>query len=82
MQRSLIYNSFSFQGWQPGIQNGAVEWDDDWDMFEDEGKLYQFFLCLQCLDSNRVAFRSSQLEDKCVHRFFYGEIHMSMYLCI
>ncbi|CAN6463969.1 unnamed protein product [Victoria cruziana] len=24
-------------GWQPGIQNGAVEWDDDWDKFEDEG---------------------------------------------
>ncbi|XP_031475946.1 uncharacterized protein LOC116247775 isoform X1 [Nymphaea colorata] len=24
-------------GWQPGIQIGAVEWDDDWDKFEDEG---------------------------------------------
>ncbi|KAL4186434.1 hypothetical protein AMTRI_Chr09g14120 [Amborella trichopoda] len=24
-------------GWQPGIQEGAAEWDDDWDKFEDEG---------------------------------------------
>ncbi|CAN6481585.1 unnamed protein product [Victoria cruziana] len=24
-------------GWQPGIQEDAAEWDDDWDKFEDEG---------------------------------------------
>lgn len=24
-------------GWQPGIQQNAAEWDDDWDKFEDEG---------------------------------------------
>lgn len=24
-------------GWQPGIQENAAEWDDDWDKFEDEG---------------------------------------------
>ncbi|XP_058090584.1 uncharacterized protein LOC131237000 [Magnolia sinica] len=24
-------------GWQPGIQEGATVWDEDWDKFEDEG---------------------------------------------
>ncbi|KAF3434871.1 hypothetical protein FNV43_RR21958 [Rhamnella rubrinervis] len=24
-------------GWQPGIQHGAADWDEDWDKFEDEG---------------------------------------------
>ncbi|KAM1145229.1 hypothetical protein ACFX2I_037189 [Malus domestica] len=24
-------------GWQPGIQEGAAVWDEDWDKFEDEG---------------------------------------------
>ncbi|KAG0460406.1 hypothetical protein HPP92_020703 [Vanilla planifolia] len=24
-------------GWQPGIAEGAVDWDEDWDKFEDEG---------------------------------------------
>ncbi|OAY50295.1 epidermal growth factor receptor substrate 15-like 1 isoform X2 [Manihot esculenta] len=24
-------------GWQPGIQEGAAAWDEDWDKFEDEG---------------------------------------------
>ncbi|XP_035540783.1 epidermal growth factor receptor substrate 15-like 1 isoform X1 [Juglans regia] len=24
-------------GWQPGIQEGAADWDQDWDKFEDEG---------------------------------------------
>ena len=24
-------------GWQPGIQENAAQWDDDWDKFEDEG---------------------------------------------
>ncbi|GLJ06911.1 hypothetical protein SUGI_0052270 [Cryptomeria japonica] len=24
-------------GWQPGIQETAAQWDDDWDKFEDEG---------------------------------------------
>ncbi|CAN8292195.1 unnamed protein product [Cochlearia groenlandica] len=24
-------------GWQPGIQEGAALWDEDWDKFEDEG---------------------------------------------
>lgn len=24
-------------GWQPGIPEGAVDWDEDWDKFEDEG---------------------------------------------
>lgn len=24
-------------GWQPGIQEGAVDWDEEWDKFEDEG---------------------------------------------
>lgn len=24
-------------GWQPGIQEGAADWDEDWDKFDDEG---------------------------------------------
>ncbi|CAK9137036.1 unnamed protein product [Ilex paraguariensis] len=24
-------------GWQPGIQGGAADWDEDWDKFSDEG---------------------------------------------
>ncbi|XP_031283146.1 epidermal growth factor receptor substrate 15-like 1 isoform X1 [Pistacia vera] len=24
-------------GWQPGIQEGTADWDEDWDKFEDEG---------------------------------------------
>ncbi|KAK9286711.1 hypothetical protein L1049_015114 [Liquidambar formosana] len=24
-------------GWQPGIQEGAADWDEDWDKFEDDG---------------------------------------------
>ncbi|XP_024536277.1 epidermal growth factor receptor substrate 15-like [Selaginella moellendorffii] len=24
-------------GWQPGLQENAVEWDEDWDKFDDEG---------------------------------------------
>ncbi|KAG7975649.1 hypothetical protein I3843_06G109800 [Carya illinoinensis] len=24
-------------GWQPGVQQGAADWDEDWDKFEDEG---------------------------------------------
>jgi len=26
-------------GWEPGKQEGAIEWDEDWDKFEDEGKI-------------------------------------------
>ena len=28
---------FIFEGWQPGIQETAADWDEDWDKFEDEG---------------------------------------------
>uniref|UniRef100_A0A1D1Y914 Putative calcium-binding protein C800.10c n=1 Tax=Anthurium amnicola TaxID=1678845 RepID=A0A1D1Y914_9ARAE len=24
-------------GWQPGVQEGAADWDEDWDKFEDKG---------------------------------------------
>ncbi|GAB4833023.1 hypothetical protein Ancab_007046 [Ancistrocladus abbreviatus] len=27
-------------GWQPGIQEGAAVWDEDWDKFEDEGLIF------------------------------------------
>ena len=29
----------SCTGWQPGMQENAAEWDDDWDKFQDEGLL-------------------------------------------
>lgn len=35
---------FSNKGWQPGIQVGAADWDEDWDKFEDEGMLEEFIL--------------------------------------
>ncbi|KAL9238074.1 hypothetical protein vseg_012549 [Gypsophila vaccaria] len=28
------------KGWQPGIQEGAAVWDEEWDKFEDEGLLF------------------------------------------
>ncbi|KAK9756631.1 hypothetical protein RND81_01G110600 [Saponaria officinalis] len=28
------------KGWQPGIQEGASVWDEEWDKFEDEGLLF------------------------------------------
>jgi len=31
----LLFNYL--EGWQPGIQEGAVDWDEEWDKFEDEG---------------------------------------------
>ncbi|KAL6959808.1 hypothetical protein U1Q18_039960 [Sarracenia purpurea var. burkii] len=27
-------------GWQPGIQEGASDWDENWDKFEDEGFIF------------------------------------------
>ena len=24
-------------GWQPGIQEGTADWDENWDKFEDDG---------------------------------------------
>ncbi|CAF2256704.1 unnamed protein product [Brassica napus] len=27
-------------GWQPGIQEGAALWDEEWDKFEDEGTIF------------------------------------------
>lgn len=30
-------NNLFPKGWQPGAQEGAVNWDEDWDKFEDEG---------------------------------------------
>ena len=31
------YLSPLYSGWQPGIQENAAQWDEDWDKFEDEG---------------------------------------------
>lgn len=28
------------KGWQPGIQEGAAVWDEEWDKFEDDGLLF------------------------------------------
>ncbi|KAL2895207.1 hypothetical protein RDABS01_011116 [Bienertia sinuspersici] len=28
------------KGWQPGIQEGAAVWDEEWDKFDDEGLLF------------------------------------------
>ncbi|GMH04679.1 hypothetical protein Nepgr_006519 [Nepenthes gracilis] len=28
------------KGWQPGIQEGAAIWDEDWDKFDDEGLVF------------------------------------------
>lgn len=36
----FICNNVS--GWQPGIQEGAAVWDEDWDKFEDEGAILVF----------------------------------------
>lgn len=31
------------QGWEPGIQEGAAVWNEEWDKFEDEGLLHSLF---------------------------------------
>lgn len=36
-------------GWEPGQQEGAVEWDEDWDKFEDEGQILFDRSCLTSL---------------------------------
>ena len=54
---SLLFCFFSFlslfdhfrlnvsnKGWQPGIQVGAADWDEDWDKFEEEGMPEEFIL--------------------------------------
>jgi hypothetical protein len=33
-------------GWEPGAPEGAMDWDEDWDKFEDEGDLYSVNLLL------------------------------------
>lgn len=49
---------FLFLGWEPGAPEGAIDWDEDWDKFEDEGDFYSVNLLLkvvpQCT-SQRVA---------------------------
>lgn len=32
-----FFSVYCCLGWQPGIQEGAADWDEDWDKFEDEG---------------------------------------------
>ena len=37
-----IHGIFSrFTGWQPGIQEGAADWDEDWDKLEEEGEIIE-----------------------------------------
>lgn len=42
MSGAFIYLNVCFlkncSGWQAGIQEGAADWDENWDKFEDEGK--------------------------------------------
>lgn len=33
----MFFFLLSILGWQPGVQQGAADWDEDWDKFEDEG---------------------------------------------
>lgn len=33
--------SSRFTGWQPGIQEGAADWDEDWDKLEEEGEIME-----------------------------------------
>lgn len=36
-----------FIGWQPGVQEGAMDWDEDWDKFEDEGNsIFHILVCI------------------------------------
>eukprot|EP00252_Welwitschia_mirabilis_P016443 TRINITY_DN3627_c0_g3_i1.p1 TRINITY_DN3627_c0_g3~~TRINITY_DN3627_c0_g3_i1.p1 ORF type:complete len:1049 (+),score=297.10 TRINITY_DN3627_c0_g3_i1:362-3508(+) len=43
-------------GWQPGIQDKAAEWDDDWDKFEDEG----FVLVQELVNENPMPKHSEK----------------------
>ncbi|KAG0461828.1 hypothetical protein HPP92_020304 [Vanilla planifolia] len=49
-------------GWQPGIAEGAVDWDEDWDKFEDEGfSIVKDLSAEKGYDSNRSNSQSQVL---------------------
>ena len=35
----IHWTSSLFTGWQPGIQEGSADWDEEWDKLEEEGIL-------------------------------------------
>ena len=49
-------------GWQPGIQEGTADWDENWDKFEDEGMSNCFW-----------TFRVSLFFVKYILSIFFGE---------
>ncbi|KAJ7966981.1 Calcium-binding ef-hand-containing protein [Quillaja saponaria] len=48
-------------GWQPGIPEGAADWDEDWDKFEDEGFVNDLAHDVKNASSNtKFAFNQTQ----------------------
>ncbi|KAK4275262.1 hypothetical protein QN277_018377 [Acacia crassicarpa] len=54
-------------GWQPGIPEGAAEWDEDWGKFEDEG-------CAN--DMISLLMRVGMLQNPNLHSFRKNKISM------
>jgi hypothetical protein len=44
----LFASIFRFLGWQPGIQETAYAWDEEWDRFGDEGMLASILILPPC----------------------------------
>ncbi|KAI7984827.1 hypothetical protein LOK49_LG14G00046 [Camellia lanceoleosa] len=45
----VVAHTFTYKlqtNWQPGIQKGAADWDENWDKFEDEGMSNNFHIGL------------------------------------
>ncbi|KAL3527308.1 hypothetical protein ACH5RR_011964 [Cinchona calisaya] len=51
-------------GWQPGIQEGAADWDENWDKFEDEGFSFVKELTLDVQNVIAPPKHKSSLRDK------------------
>uniref|UniRef100_A0A2P2MD14 Uncharacterized protein MANES_01G155900 n=1 Tax=Rhizophora mucronata TaxID=61149 RepID=A0A2P2MD14_RHIMU len=51
-------------GWQPGMQEGAANWDEDWDKFEDEGLIFVKELTLDVQNVVAPAKTKSSLGQK------------------
>ncbi|KAI4336692.1 hypothetical protein L6164_015185 [Bauhinia variegata] len=50
-------------GWQPGIPEGAADWDEDWDKFEDEGFVSDLTIDMKNVSSKPKAFVEQNLTD-------------------
>lgn len=46
----MTFYTENSKGWQPGIQEGAADLDEDWDKFEDEGMYWKSHLSFRAFN--------------------------------